>query len=242
MKEILPSFGLITAALCSFASAAPFDKGAAPVGAAKFRLIQDEEVKGQMVYNTRFQDGVYIIDEATAMAPDIKETGTFVLDGENFYPVKIIIDADFSGNILDADLNFANGMASGEYRTKKPGDIEKKLTPIEIDTPEGVVARASMFALVAALPLNDGDIYPVKWFSTLSARLEDINVKVAGEERVTVPAGQYDTIVVQFENAAPENTVYVSKDARTVIRIDVPSMNMRFERVPADSAGTEGRK
>ncbi len=224
------------AAYFGVAAAAPFDKSAAPVGEATFQLVQDEIVRGQMVYDTRFQDGAYIIDEATAMQPDIKETGTFVLDGESFQPSRIIVDADFSGNILDADLRFTEGSVSGEYRTKQPGAIEKTMTPFELAIPDGVVARASMFGLVAALPLKQGDVYPLKWFSTLSARLEDIDVTVDGEETVVVPAGEYDAIIVHFKNATPENIVYVSKEERSVVRIDVPSMNMRFERMPEAAA------
>ena len=234
MKIILISIGLMTSSICGVAGAAPFEKDAAPVGVATFQLVQGDNVKGQMVYNTRFQGGAYIIDEATAMAPDIKETGTFVLDGETFEPLRIIVDADFSGNILDVDLRFSDGQANGDYRTKSPGDIEKTVTPFALDLPKGTVTRASMFALVAAMPLNDGDVYPVKWFNSLAGQLQDIDVTVMGEERVTVPAGDYDAIVVQFKNATPENIVYVSRDARAVIRIDVPSMDMRFERMPAE--------
>lgn len=235
MNNILFSVGLMAAAICSHANAAPFNKDAAPVGTATYQLVQDDEVKGQMVFHTRFQDGAYVIDEATAMAPDIKETGTFVLDGETFEPLRITVDADFSGNILDVDLRVSDGKASGEYRTKQPGDIEKKVTPFSLDLPKGTVTRASMFALVAALPLVDGDVYRVKWFSSLAGQLQEIDVTVTGEESVSVPAGDYDAIAVQFKNATPENTLYVSKDDRDVIRIDVPSMNMRFERMPAES-------
>ena len=239
MKKFIISVGLMTSAICSHAAAAQFDKNAAPVGAATYQLVQDDQVKGQMVYDTRFQDGAYIIDEATAMAPDIKETGTFVLNGETFEPMRVIVDADFSGNILDIDLRFADRKASGEYRTKKPGDIEKKITPFELELPAGAVTRASMFALVAALPLRAGDVYPVTWFNSLGARLQEIDVTVIGEERIVVPAGAYDAIVVQFKNATPENTLYVSKGTRSVLRIDVPSMNMRFERMADEGAAAE---
>lgn len=225
--------------LCSVATAASFDKAAAPVGDAVFQLVQDEIVKGQMVYKTRFQDGAYIIDEASAMQPDIKETGTFVLDGETFRPQRIIVDADFSGNILDADLRVVDGAITGDYRTKSPGDIDKKITPVTIDLPDGAVTRASMFALAAALPLKDGETYPVTWFSSLSGRLQDISVVVEGAETVSVPAGEYDTIAVRFKGATPENVLYIDKASRDVVRIDVPSMNMRFERLPPPETAAE---
>ncbi len=239
MRTLLLHISLLTAGVSVAAAAAPFDREAAPVGEATFQLVQDDVVKGQMVYNTRFQDGAYVIDEATAMQPDIKETGTFVLNGETFLPMRIIIDADFSGNILDADLQSEGDVLSGEYRTKSPGAIEKKTTPFEIELPHGALARASMFGLVAALPLEDGDVYPIKWFSTLSATLQEVDVTVSGEETVIVPAGEYETIVVYFRNATPENVIYVSKTERSVVRIDVPSMNMRFERMPEKMKATE---
>ena len=239
MRNLLLHIGFLAAGVSVSAAAAPFEKDAAPVGKATFQLVQNDVVRGQMVYSARFQDGAYVIDEATAMQPDIKETGTFVLDGQTFQPLRIVIDADFSGNILDADLQVEDNMLRGDYQAKPPGAIEKTKTPIEMELPQGTLARASMFGLVAALPLNDGDVYSIKWFSTLSARLEDIDVAVVGEETVIVPAGEYETTVVQFKNATPENLVYVSKDERSVVRIDVPSMNMRFERMPEATKATE---
>ena len=225
--------------LCAGAMAASFDKAAAPVGNAVFQLVQDEVVKGQMVYKTRFQDGAYIIDEATAMQPDIKETGTFVLDGETFRPQRIIVDADFSGNILDADLRVEAGAITGDYRTKAPGAIDKKITPVTIELPDGVVTRASMFALAAALPLKDGETYPITWFSSLSGQLQEITVVVEGAETVSVPAGEFDAIVVRFKGATPENVLYIAKASRDVVRIDVPTMNMRFERLAPPEAAPE---
>jgi len=224
----------------SAASAAPpFDKAAAPLGDATFQLKQDGVVKGQMVFNTRIQDGDYIIDEATAMEPDIKETGTFVLDSDTFAPKRIIIDADFSGNILDADLRVENGKISGDYRAKPPGAIEKKVTPVEIELPEGVVTRASMFGLVSALPLTEGASFPVTWFSSLSGRMQDITVVVEGAETIETPAGTFESHKVRFKDATPENVIYVAKEKRQVVRIDVPSMKMQFERLPAAAEETD---
>lgn len=235
---------LIIAAAAGFgadaaSAATPFDKTAAPLGDATFQLKQDGVVKGQMVFNTRLQDGDYIIDEATAMQPDIKETGTFVLDAETFAPKRIIIDADFSGNILDADLRVENGKISGDYRTKAPGAIDKTVTPVEIELPEGVVTRASMFGLVSALPLEAGASFPIKWFSSLSGRMQDITVLVEGADTIETPAGSFNAHRVRFKDATPENVIYVAKETRQVVRIDVPSMKMQFERLPAAGEETD---
>lgn len=239
MNKLPLRIGLLSAIFCTAVAAAPFDKSAAPVGDATFQLVQGDVVKGQMVYSTRFQDSVYVIDEATAMQPDVKETGTFVLDGETFRPMRIIIDADFSSSILDIDLQAEDGLLRGEYRTKRPGALEKSTTPFDLELPDGAVARTSMFGLVAALPLQDGDVYPIKWFSSLSARLEDIVVIVEGEKTISVPAGEFTTTVIRFKDATPENIIYVSKEERSVVRIDVPSMNMRFERMPQEITAAE---
>ena len=98
-----------------------------------------------------------------------------------------------------------------------------------------------MFALAAALPLKDGEAYPITWFSSLSGRLQDISVVVEGAETVSVPAGEYDTIAVRFKGATPENILYIDKASRDVVRIDVPPMNMRFEILAPPEAAPEKR-
>ncbi|WP_370336803.1 hypothetical protein [Parvularcula marina] len=206
-----------------------------PVGKAVFQLVQEDEVRGQMTYATRFEDGLYVIDETTVMRPDIQETGTIILDAESFLPRREIIDGDFSGSIIDADLSFSNGTVTGEYRLKRPGDLEKRVVPFEKEAPEGLLSRASLFGLTAALPLDEGHRFTFPWFSSLSGAIEEVTLEVTGRVSVAIPAGEAEAFRIEVQDVTPENVIYVSVDTREVLRIDVPSLDMRFERLPPDT-------
>ncbi len=80
-------------------------------------------------------------------------------------------------------------------------------------------------ALFQLTPLNSswrGSVY-VPWVTYPSrVRLLAIDLRVAGSERVTSPAGSYDTWVVSVHFRDAEARVYVSKTSGLVVKIAMP--------------------
>ena len=224
-------FAMMTAA--AVAEPLPVDMDKVEFGALTFRLMLAGEEKGEMFYALEKQGDAIVFHDGTTLLPSTRESLTAVFDANTLAPRSIVLDGDFSRTVLDVDLTFENGKAAGLYRVKRPNELAKSDTPFELEIPEHTVFRGSVFGLSAGLPLNDGDVYNVKWFAPLAGALQDGELAVEGDETVSVPAGEFETVKLHVK-AQPENMIYITKaEPRRVVRIDVIGMDMVFERMPA---------
>ncbi|WDI31800.1 DUF3108 domain-containing protein [Hyphococcus flavus] len=229
--------GLIGAGVCVWAGAAmadplPVDRDKVEFGEMTFRLMLAGEEKGEMFYALEQRDDVLVLHDGSTMMPSTRESLTAVFDAETLAPRSIVLDADFSRTVLDADLEFTGGKATGLYRIKQPDQLDKTDRPFDLEIPEHTVFRGSVFGLASGLPLEEGDVYNIKWFASLAGAVQDVELAVEGEETVTVPAGEFETIKLHVK-AQPENMIYVTKASpRRIVRIDVIGMDMVFERMP----------
>lgn len=213
----------------------PVDLDQVDFSPARYQLIQHGENLGEMFYAMERSEKDIIIHDGTTLLPDIRESGTLVIDTETLLPKRIVIDGDFSRTILDVDLTFEERQGAGVYRIKQPGETEKADRPFEIELPEDAIARASIFGLVTGMPIKEGAAFQFQWFSELSGAIADAEIIVVGTETIEVPAGVFETYVIKL-NAQPANVLYLTREApHQVVRIDVPDQDMRFERLATDN-------
>jgi len=210
----------------------PVDMDDVEFGEMTFRMIVAGEEVGEMFYVLEQQDDTIVMHDGTTMMPSTRESLTAVFDAETLAPRSIVLDADFNRTVLDIDLTVEDGKATGLYRVKQPSALAKTDKPFELEMPKDVIFRGAVFGLSAGLPLKKDDVYKVKWFAPLGGVLQDVELAVEGEETVSVPAGEFETIKLHVK-AQPENMIYVTKaEPRRVVRIDVIGMDMVFERMP----------
>ncbi|MBI1391808.1 MAG: hypothetical protein GC152_03600 [Alphaproteobacteria bacterium] len=214
------------------------DRSDLPNGEARFVLIQNDEEKGEMRYSFACDAARCILHDGTTLYPNIRESGSATLDAATFAPLTVSLDGDFARNILDAELAWADGRVTGEYRRKGPNDVSKTVVPFDREAPAGAILRWSVFALVQAMPLNAGDVYELNWFAPLSGAYAPAILRVEGRELVETPAGETMATRVVVD-ASPRNVILVADAPRRIVRIDVPDQNMRFERLPDPPATPE---
>ena len=221
--------------IASETCALEFDASALPTGEATFDLIQNGEINGQWRLSRRMLDGAYIVVDSTTLYPDVRETAAFVADAETLAPLRVVIDADFSQTILDADISWEGDRAVGAYYFKQPGEVGKQEAPFTLETP-GVYLRGVVFQILPALDLADGVAYELDWFSSLGRQVERVTLTVSGPEPLSVPAGEFSAYRIDVTGGSPENTVYIAADApRAILRVDVHGMGMHFERRADDA-------
>ncbi len=227
----LAGFAAAFAAGSAVADPLPVEIDKADFGPARYRLVQHGKTAGEMFYSMERREGDIVIHDGTTMLPDIRESGTLVIDAETLLPGRIVIDGDFSRTVLDVDLAFDGRQGAGVYRIKRPNETEKTDRPFEIELPEHAIARASIFGLVTGMPLDDGASFQFQWFSELGGVLADAELVVSDRQTIEVPAGTFDTFVVDL-NAEPANVLFITATApHKVVRIDVPGQDMKFERL-----------
>ena len=75
---------------------------------------------------------------------------------------------------------------------------------------------------MAALPLKEGYSATFRNFDVQRQKVKLMQLKVAGIEKVTVPAGTFDAYKVDVssaDGASDRSTVWVAKDSRQVIKM-----------------------
>jgi dipeptidyl aminopeptidase/acylaminoacyl peptidase len=103
--------------------------------------------------------------------------------------------------------------------------------PIAIDTGGAVFADgAGAYAVLASLPLSEGYAATFRNLDLQKQKVSLMQMKVAGVEKVTVPAGSFDAFKCEITSAEGESgttTFWVAKDSRKVVKINavLPQLN-----------------
>jgi hypothetical protein len=94
--------------------------------------------------------------------------------------------------------------------------------PLNFDLGGELFADAGAGYSIAALPLADGYTATFRNFDVQKQKVKLMQLKVAGSESVTVPAGSFDSWKVELSSAdgGPDKaTVWVSKEGRKMVKM-----------------------
>jgi hypothetical protein len=92
--------------------------------------------------------------------------------------------------------------------------------------------------VIARLPLADGYTASFLNFDVQTQKPTVRQLKVAGAERVTVPAGAFDCIRVEVSgDDGAQTTLWVAGDTRRVVKVSTTSPRMQGATVTAELKG-----
>jgi hypothetical protein len=140
------------------------------------------------------------------------EKGALILRKESFKhfakpgrPGPFTINLDFTGNKVTGTSNI-----SGQEK------------PVAVDLGGPLFAGAAASALtIGCLPLADGYSTTLRNFDIQRQKEKLLQLKVVGMERVTVPAGAFESYKVELtsgQGGSYKGTVWISKNSRTPVR------------------------
>jgi hypothetical protein len=125
----------------------------------------------------------------------------------------VVIDIDFAGNKATGKMSM-----NGQDR------------PIAADLGGALFADAAGAAQVlACLPLAEGYTTTFRNFDIQTQKVKLFQLNVAGAEKVTVPAGAFDTLRVEITSAdggSDKKTVWIAKDSRKVVKASATLASM----------------
>ena len=179
-------------------------KASVALGAQSIPLTMKTEIKEE--------NGNWVVNQ-TAVTPqgdivDVStiEKGTLLLKRRSIKQGPVEIELDVKGNKATGTMTM-NGQA----------------TPIDVDLGGMLFADgAGAFEVIAALPLAEGYTVVFRNFDVQKRKPQIKQLKVVGAESVTVPAGTFDAYkieIVDSENDADKQTVWVAKDTRRVVKV-----------------------
>lgn len=183
------------------------------------------EVGGQTIQMTlttevREENGAWVANETARMPQGEVSDTSFIEKG-----TLVLTKRSIKQGPATIDVTFKNNKATGTMRSGAQSQ------PIVADTGGALFADgAGAYSVVGALPLADGYATAFRNFDIQGQKPALKQLKVAGSEKITVPAGTFDTFKVEITSADGEpgkTTVWIAKDSRKVIKTSatVPRMN-----------------
>ncbi len=134
------------------------------------------------------------------------EKGSLLLKHRSIKQGPAVIEVDLKGNKASGTMT-----VNGQSR------------PIDVDLGGIVFADgAGAFEVIAALPLAEGYSLAFRNFDVQKQKPQLKQLKVVGSESVTVPAGTFNAYkveIVDTENDADKQTVWIAKDFGKVVKI-----------------------
>ena len=161
---------------------------------------------------------VVVVDTATT--PMGKAVDTVTLDKATLVVKKRTV----TQGPVAMSFEVTGGRAKGEIK------VSEAPRPIDVDLGGALFADgAGAYQVIATLPLADGYTASYRNFDAMAQKTRVLQLKVAGVESVTVPAGTFDAWKVELTNSEDtgRTSVFVSKADRRVVKIEavVPQMN-----------------
>jgi hypothetical protein len=166
------------------------------------------------------ENGAWIVNE-TAVFPQGEVTDVSTIEKGSLLLKRRFIKQ----GTMTIEMNVAPNKLSGT--TTMNGQSK----PIDVDPGGALFADgAGTFEVLASLPLADGYTLSFRNFDVQKQKPQIKQLKVIGTESVTVPAGTFDAYkleIVDAENDADKQTVWIDKASRKVLKISavLPSMN-----------------
>lgn len=166
------------------------------------------------------ENGVWVVTD-TAETPqgdivDVSniEKGSLLLKRRSIKEGAMTIELDLKGSKATGTMTM-NGQSK----------------PIDVDMGGTLFADgAGGFDVIAALPLAQGYTLSFRNFDVMKQKTQLKQLKVAGIESVTVPAGTFDAYkvdIVDTANAADKQTLWIAKDTGRVLKVSAVLVNLQ---------------
>lgn len=200
-------------------------------GSLTFNMLYKGEEVGQSKHVFKATDDEYILNEHTQIdAMNIDAQIKAKVKADNLQPIHLSMKG-IMGTDVDIQLNWSGNQVFGHTQMgreafKKQGriDINHSLRPKTIE-------RTSAIMLAHLIPVSAEQPLLVNWFNGYDGDDRLIEVSFHGEEKITVPAGTFDTYKIEYKGGGPSQYFWIDKKQAKVVKIEVIKMPWSYELV-----------
>ncbi|MFO7894869.1 MAG: insulinase family protein [Longimicrobiales bacterium] len=173
-------------------------------------IFQDNEV-GTIV--TRWsRDGAAFAVVTEQQLPGMAVTQTTEFEAMSFAPIRMSVDAGQMGTFA---LEVEDGRATGQGLNLQQGPQD-----VDVALPEGTALEGQMEIALAVIDYDDIGEFTLRVLTT-AGTVQPMTATVAGEETITVPAGEFETYRLELQSQQGM-TVWVTKSAPHLVVRRVP--------------------
>jgi dipeptidyl aminopeptidase/acylaminoacyl peptidase len=217
------------------AAAVAAPKPAAPLAPGTYKYVAtiklgEREIKMNLATAIKEENGALsITDTMSTPVGDVTDTAT--LDRNTL----VLLRRSVRQGEVSMDIAFNDNKATG---TMKMGGEDKAIA-VDLGGPLFADGAGSS-QVIATLPLVEGYTTAFRNFDIQKQKAKLMQLAVAGEETVTVPAGKFDAFKVELvsaEGGAEKSTLWIAKDSRKMVRLaavmpDMGGASLTAELVP----------
>ncbi len=185
---------------------------------------------GKAIHTLKSIDSNYQLHEKTEIESfKINADIELTVNQTNLQPVSMSMTGSM-GEPVDIALNWKDSRVSGHslmaraaHKPKGQIAVNRQLNPMSVE-------RSSALMLAHLFELKPGEVNTFQWYNGYDNSVRTIEGRYLGDKKITVPAGTFETEMIQFLGGAPSQIYYISKEAKPkVIQIDVIASPWQYQ-------------
>jgi broad specificity phosphatase PhoE len=201
-------------------------------GVSKFRMTMRGKPVGEAVHRfSRSGNVIKLHEKATIEAMNVNTDINVSVDANTLMPISMTMSGSM-GEPADIQLTWKDGQVKGHSLMSR--EMYKRQGKINVNRAHssGVVERSALLMLAHLVELEAGKTTGIQWYNAYDDEITHIELSLQGEEKVTVPAGTFDTYKIRYQGGAPSQLFYVAKgDQPKVVKIEVLTTPFVYELV-----------
>ena len=198
-------------------------------GEIHLRMYNEERADGFMRLGWyREGNDLVLYDRTMMLSGEVYETMQARMSALDFTPSSVLIRFHQGTGVLNINVAFENGQASGLRVVERPGR-ESEAREMRVSVQPGTLLRALTFVLPLVLDPAPGQEISYPWLAPLGGEVATVTLSSSDGGEIETPAGTFDTTLWQLRGGTPENDIYVSRGENPrIVRIDVLEQPLRF--------------
>jgi zinc protease len=172
-----------------------------PIGALTTTIARGAEGGRQVVY----------ITSASAIGSFAQSSDTVAIDAATFAPIRVRGGGRAAGQEESLTLDYAGTHVTGHAHTPRRGGVRD--ADVDTTLAAGTLDENEVTSLLPALPLAARGHWVLTAYSGREGVVRTVDVTVAGDTTVTVPAGTFDCWKVATTGGQVPTTYFVTRTA-----------------------------
>lgn len=191
---------------------------------------------GKAIHTLKSKENHYLLTEKTVVESfKIDADIDLTINKKNLQPTSMSMKGTM-GEPVDIALNWKGDKVIGHslqaraaYKQQGKIDVNRTLSPFSVE-------RSSVLMLAHLFNLTPDKLNTFQWYNGYDNTIKTIEASYLGDKKITVPAGTFETEMIQLLGGAPSQVYYISKEANPkVIQIEVLASPWQYQLIKSKS-------
>jgi len=210
------------------------DLGRLETGPSLYHMFVDGEKVGSWEWNVSREDQRIVFEDISILDGRMREDAKFVIHSIADRHYEIDLQFVAGENRLVNALEWHDKSVKGSNSRTIDGVSQSN----EIDHAyDKAIPRPIFLGLVPAILFDQSATMPLEFYSVINLVTWPLELKLAGEQEIEVPAGRFKTLKIELNKTGSggiSNHIFVTREPPyRVVRVDAVELNMQIKLMPS---------